>query len=133
MLPCMTQQEQFVPDPEVGRLYDEEGLTVQQVADRLGMSTYFATKHLKALDVPIRGAAPEAPFVPDPEVARLYKGEALNVGEVGARLDMSSHLVRKHLKALKVPMRRGPATPDLPWDEIAEEYKDGASTVQLGE
>jgi AraC-like DNA-binding protein len=75
----MKKRGGFAPNPEVGRLYTEELLTVQQVADRLGMSAYTARRHLDALEIEVQRGGRRIPHLPMDQICEEYEGGASTV------------------------------------------------------
>lgn len=93
----MTQRKPFVPDPEVKRLYVEEGMTLGAVAQELGMSAATARKHLLALGVELR---PRALQLPMEDILREYEGGASTVA-LGRKYGVDQATIFNRLKALK--------------------------------
>jgi len=102
------------PAAELGRLYQGEGLTVAELAGRLGVNPVTARRWILEAGIALR-AAPLTGLchrqgrilsAPEPEVLRrLYVDEDLSVDQVSNALGATTHLVRTWMAGAGIPLR----------------------------
>jgi hypothetical protein len=65
--------------------------------------------------------------------AELIKLHALGLDdyEIGERMDVEAHVVRKHRLRLELPLNRKPAAPPLRWDKLEYLPEDKPSPLAL--
>lgn len=81
---------------DLTRLYFEEGLTLTQVAERLGMTEPSVGERLRRSGYRLRPACRQ-PQIPTGALARLYFDDGLTLAQVAARVGADKRTVRMHL------------------------------------
>lgn len=103
-LPVGTSGPQYLGPTvvELRRMYEDEGLSLNAIAKRIGWSRDPVRIRLLAAGVKFR---PKRQDVDDDEIVRLYVDEKLSLEEVGARVGMGSGGVLRRLRLRGVPRR----------------------------
>jgi hypothetical protein len=117
------------------RLYVTDGLTVPEVADRLGLSRWRVTRALRAAGIPSRrpgwtDGAPPTPITAQ-QLTDLYIEHGNTTGEVAAALGTTSTRVNAALRRHGIQRRPEPATPPPPLDLDAASLTDLYVTRRL--
>lgn len=125
---------------EIARAYVEEGLTLEEVGRRFGLSPSTVFYVLQKAGVGGRRRRGRDLTQRNQDIARLYLEERLTLGEIGERFDVSQKWVRRILKRLGVSLRRRSRGPPEPEhlrgrnEEIARLYAEGDLTLrEIGE
>ncbi|SFF74727.1 hypothetical protein SAMN05216251_12722 [Actinacidiphila alni] len=104
----------FIPNPETKRLY-QQGLTLVQVAARLGVNDRTVSRHLKALGVPTRRGGGGRPTIDTStidwyQVAHEHTIDGDSTIVLGERYGVHPATVHRHLTRLGVNRSRDDAT-----------------------
>lgn len=137
------------PDPRIDHqrlrdLYLGEGLTVREVADRLGVSHHRVIRELALAGVPRRSRHERPPrgaraAVTDEALRELYVERGLTIRELCAVFGVSDEYVRKRLRQCQLAKRPGSFVPKLERDradvtaDAAELYGAGHGLRAVGE
>ena len=83
---------------EIVRLYDEEGMTIRQIAKRYKCDDSVISKILKKNDVEIRDGKNPV-WKQKKEIARLYTDDLLSTKMIADKYECSEYLIRDILKS----------------------------------
>lgn len=98
------------------RLYIEEKLTLQEVADQLSVSTATVLKWAKIHGIPTRkrgykSSGKKRVYIPKKQLYQMYVVEELSTEAIGKKLGVSRKTIQRRLDAHGIPIRkRGPHT-----------------------
>lgn len=117
----MPRQKGYVAIPRelLERLYLEEGLTTQQIGERVGVSRVTIGNRLREYGIERR---PRRRSLPPELLARLYHEEGLTQMEIAAQLGVSDVTVRARMQEYGIEARGHPV--DLPEEEVRRLYYD---------
>jgi len=117
-------------DARLKRLYLKQGLPIQAIAERTGVSTEYVRKRLREVGLVKRlgSFTPHCPIPPDElhrRAAELYE-TGLSMHSVGRELGVSGQTVRRALHEARVPVRRsGPRSHEEPARTLVDDlYAD---------
>jgi predicted DNA-binding protein (UPF0251 family) len=97
-------------EAEIVRLYTEEGLRAQAIADHLGVTAALVYERLEQAGV-VRSRLARLPLE---EAIRLYVDERWSANKIGAKFAVSDATVRNHLRAAGVKIRSSVAARQPP-------------------
>lgn len=127
------KKKPFVTIEEIKHLYIAEKLTLQKVADRVGLTRQAVHQRLRKHGIETRKVIPKV--IDGSEVKRLYVDLKFSLNEVGQKLGVSAELVARELKSLGIPRRKGSGLPPRTFDKetILKLYvTDGLTQGQVG-
>lgn len=105
------------------RLYEDEGLTLKQVAAQLGVSHNTLRARLDAAGIRIR--AKRERWLPDAEIARRYRaGETLEA--LGRAFQTNATTIAAHLRRMKIPIVSTPRRAQFDLEAATRDYVGGA-------
>lgn len=99
-----------IPKETLRRLYIEEQLTIDQIAQRLGYSTTPVWRSLKRHNIKLKSAnrhslACEKAGITAKELKRLYIKRRLTISKIADLLKMNRHTITGALKYFDIPIR----------------------------
>lgn len=125
-----------IPVGELRRLYQEEGLSMEDCADEFGCSSTLIEFRLRRYDIPIRPPGSDPVDIPERELTELYVDEGLSIREIAERYDCHNSTISRRLREYDIPTsgtNHGNAV-QIPKDELVELYVDeGNTTYELAE
>ena len=119
-------------DKEIKKLYIEEGLSTNQIGEKLGtngrtISTRLKKQGIKVRDKRIRND------LDNEEIKKLYIEEGLSAYQIGKKLGASYPTIKNKLKKQGIKVQDKKIHNDLDDEEIKKLYvEEGLSIVQIG-
>ena len=93
-------------NPELRRLYEVEGLTLRQIAERYGVSHQAVHDRLSRMGISTQRRAHRRNALDAELLQRLYVINGLTIAEVAAELDVAPYFVARELKHHGISRRR---------------------------
>lgn len=107
-------------DTELRRCYLEEGLTVDQLAARYGVSATTAKRWLGNAGIPRRAPGRSRRAPSGDELHRLYQDQGLSTTQIAQRHGVGQSTAHRWLRAAKIPLR--PAGPPVRADPATRPF-----------
>lgn len=95
---------------EMARLYQEEGLTFQQIGDRFGISRQTVHERIRGMGIELPARPSKAEAIDKKRLEDLYSIQNLSFAKVARALDTTPFVVLRALEKHRIPKRARPKT-----------------------
>ena len=127
-----------IAEETLRRLYEEEQLSVNQVAERLGVSPNTVIRRMDELGIKRRsrseaGRIAKADIrvdIPEDELRSLYQDQGLSIEVIAERFNVSPSLIKRRMEEYDIPVRSHPeATTTYPKTDFSGDLVEKAYLI----
>jgi transposase len=113
-------------------LYEKEGLSLREIAERFGVSHQAIHNRLERVDTKFRHTKQIRKTLNEKVLRRLYSEEGLNKAELARKFGVSNNLISSELKRLGIPTLKAfdRAKKRIPREVLIDLYVNGGLTQE---